>query len=175
MVCDPLPPPSRTPTPAGSPTSNQKVFLTPMICDPPPPPPQPGSGYVPGTGSESMVATARLPLAEIRTVRIVPAGDPPGSEGPHLAGSGEPGDRQAVGTAFTAASPWPEATYRWSASGGVLLPGGDGVIWQLPGTAGRYLLQVVADWGADGLAVDALVVTVDDGGRPAVGESRGTV
>ena len=66
---------------------------------------------------------------------------------------------------FAADSLWPGATYRWSASGGRLVSIDDGVFWRLPARPGRYLLEVIADWGADGLAVDALVLTVDEQGR----------
>ena len=157
MICDPLPPPTPTraakPASSPAPTARRRTLVTPMVCDPPPPPsmaatptpmicdppPPPagdprqgaGSGLVPGAHCTSMGTAARLPLAEIRTVRIVQAGDLPGSEHPYPAGAGEPGDRPA----FAAASPWPDATYIWSASGGRLLAGGDSVIWQLPPAA----------------------------------------
>jgi len=84
-----------------------------------------------------------LPLAEIRSVDIV---------------------RQA-GLSFAAETPWPDARYRWSVSGGTLVEAGEGVTWQPPAEPGRYLLQVVADWGRTGLAVDAVVLVVEEDGR----------
>jgi hypothetical protein len=84
-----------------------------------------------------------LPLAEIRAVSIV---------------------RQA-GLSFAAETPWPDARYRWSVSGGTLVEAADGVTWQPPAVPGRYLLQVVADWGRTGLAVDAAVLVVEEDGR----------
>jgi len=84
-----------------------------------------------------------LPLAEIRSVIL----------------------RWEDGLAFTAESPWPGADYRWSVSGGALTAADGRVTWQPPAEPGRYLLQVVADWGGAGLAIDALMLTVDkDGG-----------
>ena len=84
-----------------------------------------------------------LPLAEIRSVIL----------------------RWENGLAFTAESPWPGADYRWSASGGALAAEGGRVTWQPPAEPGRYLLQVVADWGGAGLAIDAMMLTVNkDGG-----------
>jgi hypothetical protein len=112
-----------------------------MICDPPPAPrgelaPHALRSALPQVGP-------RLPLAEIRWARIsLPS-----------ATRGHP--------RFGVSSPWPAASYRWSVSGGELLLEEDGVAWQLPASPGRYLLQVIADWGADGLAVDALVLVVD--------------
>ncbi|MEW5717677.1 MAG: carboxypeptidase-like regulatory domain-containing protein [Chloroflexota bacterium] len=79
-----------------------------------------------------------LPLAEIRSVDIVWHDD----------------------LTFQADSPWTGARYRWSASGGKLIEQADGVSWVPPTAPGRYLLQLVADWGADGLAVDALTLAV---------------
>jgi hypothetical protein len=38
------------------------------------------------------------------------------------------------------------------------------VMWQPPAEPGRYLLQLVADWGYEGLAVDSLVLTVNRDG-----------
>ncbi len=86
---------------------------------------------------------APLPLAEVRSVRI---------------------DWQG-GLTFAARSPWPGARCRWSVSGGVLIDGGEQVTWQPPAEPGRYLLQVVADWGWRGLAVDTLTLTVDKDGN----------
>ena len=85
---------------------------------------------------------APLPLAELRTVEIV----------------------WQDGLTFAAETPWPGAWYRWSASGGRLIEDSRGVIWQPPAEPGRYLLQVVADWGRTGLAVDAAVLIVEDDG-----------
>jgi hypothetical protein len=96
---------------------------------------------------------AALPLAEIRTVSIYwddAAGD------------------SAEGLLFEAGSPWTGARYRWSASGGTLAGDGKQVTWQPPDREGRYLLQVVADWDAAGLAVDALVLVVGDDGSVTV-------
>ena len=84
-----------------------------------------------------------LPLAEIRTVTIVP--------GRNLS--------------FRAETPWPGAQWRWSVSGGALQGRGARVTWQPPVEPGRYLLQVAADWGATGLAVDARVLEVGLDGR----------
>ena len=94
-----------------------------------------------------------LPLAEIRTVSI-------------FWDDGAPDSGDAL--AFEVESPWPGARYRWSASGGILEDGGNQVTWQPPDRAGRYLLQVVADWGSDGLAVDALVLVVGEDGSVTV-------
>ncbi|NLF02006.1 MAG: carboxypeptidase regulatory-like domain-containing protein, partial [Anaerolineales bacterium] len=80
-----------------------------------------------------------LPLAEVRTVTIA-----------HLG--------QLV---FSAQSPWPGAHCQWTVSGGALLEGYSGqVTWQPPAEPGRYLLQVIADWGRTGLAVDAVALRV---------------
>jgi hypothetical protein len=84
-----------------------------------------------------------LPLAEIRAVAIV---------------------RQA-GLSFAAQTPWPDARHRWSVSGGTLAEAAGSVTWQPPVEPGRYLLQVVADWGRTGLAVDAVVLVVEEDGR----------
>jgi hypothetical protein len=89
-----------------------------------------------------------LPLAEIRAVDIVWQDGLPG----------------AAGLSFAAETAWPGARYRWSVSGGTLIEAGEGVMWQPPLEPGRYLLQVVADWGRTGLAVDALVLIVEDDG-----------
>lgn len=94
-----------------------------------------------------VVPDARLPLAEIREVKIAWQG----------------------GLEFLARSAWPGAQWRWSVSGGALAEAGQAVTWQPPAEPGRYLLQVVADWGADGLAVDATTLTVEDSGRIVVG------
>jgi len=159
IICDPAPPPSSTPTPTATPTATvtpvRPPVKTPMIFDPPPePPPAPDSMGIerpkPARGSN-----APLPLAEIRTVSIYYDDSGPGV-----------GD----GLVFEAGSPWPGARYRWSASGGRLED--DGLLqatWQPPGRAGRYLLQVVADWDAAGLAVDALVLVVGEDGSVTVG------
>jgi hypothetical protein len=90
---------------------------------------------------------APLPLAEIRTVDIV----------------------WDDGLAFDAETPWPDARYRWSVSGGTLVDEGGRVTWQPPAEPGRYLLQVVADWGQTGLAVDALTLIVEKDGNVTVG------
>jgi hypothetical protein len=94
-----------------------------------------------------------LPLAEIRTVKIaqVTAGSAP-----------------AQGLDFAAASPWPDANYCWSVSGGTLAEAGPRVSWQPPAQPGRYLLQVVADWDYAGLAVDAVVLAVAADGRVTI-------
>jgi len=83
-----------------------------------------------------------LPLAEIRSVDIVWHDD----------------------LTFQADSPWAGARYRWSASGGKLVEQTDHVTWVPPTEPGRYLLQLVADWGQAGLAVDALTLAVTEDG-----------
>jgi hypothetical protein len=88
-----------------------------------------------------------LPLAEIRAVDIT----------------------WHDGLTFGAETPWPDARYRWSASGGTLVEDGERVTWQPPVEPGRYLLQVVADWGQAGLAVDALTLIVEEDGSVTVG------
>jgi hypothetical protein len=88
-----------------------------------------------------------LPLAEIRTVDIT----------------------WDDGLTFGAETLWADARYRWSASGGTLVEDGECVTWQPPAEPGRYLLQVVADWGQTGLAVDALTLTVEEDGSVTVG------
>jgi hypothetical protein len=88
----------------------------------------------------------RLPLAEIRTVELV----------------------WEDGLTFSAETPWPGARYRWSVSSGTLAESGEGVVWQPPAEPGRYLLQVVADWGQAGLAVDALVLVVEEDGNVTI-------
>jgi Carboxypeptidase regulatory-like domain len=87
-----------------------------------------------------------LPLAEIRTVDIT----------------------WHDGLTFGAETPWPDARYRWSASGGTLVEDGEHISWQPPVEPGRYLLQVVADWGQAGLAVDALTLIVEEDGSVTV-------
>jgi hypothetical protein len=96
---------------------------------------------------------APLPLAEIRTVKIaqVTAGSAP-----------------AQSLDFAAASPWPNADYCWTVSGGTLTAAGPCVRWQPPAAPGRYLLQVVADWDFAGLAVDAVVLSVAADGRVTI-------
>ena len=88
----------------------------------------------------------RLPLAEIRAVELV----------------------WEDGLTFGAETPWPGARYRWSVSGGTLTESDQGVLWQPPTEPGRYLLQVVADWGQAGLAVDALVLVVEEDGSVTI-------
>jgi len=83
-----------------------------------------------------------LPLAEIRTVDLL----------------------WGEGLTFRARTPWPDARYRWSVSGGKLIETDEGVIWQPPAEPGRYLLQVVADWGPEGLAVDSMTLIVERDG-----------
>ena len=87
-----------------------------------------------------------LPLAEVRTVAII-----------HLGG-----------LAFSARSPWPGAHCGWSVSGGTLLEDYERVVWQPPTEPGRYLIQVVANWGRLGLAVDATVLVVGEDGRTSL-------
>ena len=87
-----------------------------------------------------------LPLAEIRSIDIVWGDD----------------------LTFQADSPWAGARYRWSVSGGKLIEEADYVTWVPPTTPGRYLLQLIADWGADGLAVDALTLAVTEDGTIVV-------
>jgi len=89
---------------------------------------------------------APLPLAEIRSVALI----------------------WEEGLNFTAESEWPGARYRWSVSGGTLVETEGGVRWQPPAAPGRYLLQVVADWGWRGLAVDSAVLIVTAEGQVAV-------
>jgi len=146
MICDPAPPPPMTPTPTAKPTVTPMICdppppptVTPMICDPPPPPPSGGQSRL-----ESQ--DRLLPLAEIRAVEIV----------------------WEDGLTFGAETPWPGAHYRWSTSGGTLAGSGERVVWQPPAEPGRYLLQVVADWGQAGLAVDALVLVVAEDGSMTI-------
>jgi hypothetical protein len=101
----------------------------------------------------SAESRAPLPLAEIRTVKIAQVTAGPAS---------------AQNLDFAAASPWPDADYRWSVSRGTLTGAGPRVRWQSPADPGRYLLQVVADWDYAGLAVDAVVLTVTADGRVTV-------
>jgi hypothetical protein len=98
----------------------------------------------------SAESRAPLPLAEIRTVKIA-----------QVTADSAP----AQNLAFGAASPWPDADYRWTVSGGTLTGAGPRVRWQPPAEPGRYLLQVVADWDYAGLAVDAVVLAVAADGR----------
>jgi hypothetical protein len=145
MICDPPPPPpSSTPSPTITstitPTVTASPTTTPMICDPPPPPPRTATPA--GEGRLDP-----LPLAEIRSVDILWQG----------------------GLAFDAESPWPGADYRWSVSGGILVEEGGCMVWQPPLEPGRYLLQVVADWGRTGLAIDAATLIVDEDGLVSFG------
>ena len=94
-----------------------------------------------------------LPLAEIRTVVIT-----------QVAADAA----LAQGVTLAAASPWPGAAYEWTVTGGTLVKSGPHVTWQPPAAAGRYLLQVIADWDYAGLAVDAVVLTVTAGGQVRV-------
>ena len=89
---------------------------------------------------------SRLPLAEIRAVDIV----------------------WEDGLTFGAETPWPGARYRWNMSGGTLSGSGERMVWEPPAEPGRYLLQVVADWGHAGLAVDALVLVVEEDGSVTI-------
>ncbi len=140
MICDPtVPPPTLTATATITPTGTPEI--TPVICDPAPPP------FTPKPETRRDVTSPALPLAEIRTVEIVWAG----------------------GLAFTAETPWPKANYRWSASGGKLVEQGVRVTWQPPVDPGRYLLQVVADWDAMGVAVDSIVLAVYEDGSVRLG------
>jgi hypothetical protein len=175
MLCDPPPPPpSGTPTLTATatitPTLTASPTTTPMICDPPPPPPSstpmlcdppppPSSNAAPGqSGHRAPAAMLHageemqdpLPLAEIRTVDII-------------------WEEGASGLAFTAETPWPGAHYRWSVSGGSLVEESGCVVWRPPVEPGRYLLQVVADWGRTGLAVDAAVLVVEEDGSVSFG------
>lgn len=160
VICDPMPPPSvtRTPTitptqtmtPTGTITPGSRTTLTPtrppVICDPAPMPPvtpRPGgSSRYEGPASPEAAAQDVLPLAEIRCVEILWAG----------------------GLTFEASSPWPGAAYRWSVSGGLMEAEGDRIVWHAPSEPGLYLIQVAADWGRRGLAVDALALRVNEGG-----------
>lgn len=83
-----------------------------------------------------------LPLAEIRTVDIEYGSD----------------------MEFNAVSSWQDAEYRWTVSGGRIAGSGDTIVWDPPEAPGRYLLQVVADWGRTGLAVDSIVLLVREDG-----------
>jgi len=87
-----------------------------------------------------------LPLAEIRAVDIIW------------------GDELTFGVE----SAWANAQYRWSVSGGALIEEGNRATWVPPVEPGRYLLQVVADWGAEGLAVDSMVLAVNADGNVIV-------
>ena len=122
-----------------------------VICDPAPPPSATPMIFDPPPAPSSFRETppggvfATLPLAEIRSVAI----------------------ERSEALTFTAKTPWPGAHLRWTASGGTLLADGQAVTWQPPDEPGRYLLQVVADWGQVGLAVDTLVLEVGKDGRVA--------
>jgi hypothetical protein len=87
-----------------------------------------------------------LPLAEIRSVDLI-WGD---------------------SLTFSAESPWDHARFRWSVSGGTLEGEGERVVWAPPSEPGRYLLQVIADWGRTGLAVDSVVLVVRGDGTFSV-------
>lgn len=89
---------------------------------------------------------AMLPLAEIRTVDIVWNDD----------------------LTFTVETPWPGATYRWMATGGELAEEEGAMRWLAPDLPGRYLVQLIADWGCEGLAVDAITLTVCPDGTVVV-------
>jgi hypothetical protein len=150
VICDPVPPPptataTPTATPSATVTPAQPPVKTPMIFDPPPDPPlAPDSRRITPAGAAG-ASSAPLPLAEIRTVSIY----------------WDDSAQEADGLVFEAATPWQGARYRWTASGGALDAGdGEQATWQPPDRPGRYLLQVVADWGATGMAVDALVLVV---------------
>ena len=69
-----------------------------------------------------------------------------------------------VGLEFVASSMWSGARYEWMVTGGSLVTRGDRVVWQPPQTSGRYLLQVAADWGRHALAVDAVVLVIEEDG-----------
>jgi hypothetical protein len=84
-----------------------------------------------------------LPLAEIRRVDIVWGND----------------------LTFGVESAWMNAQYHWSVSGGALIEAENHVTWIPPSAPGHYLLQVVADWGADGLAVDSMALAVNADGN----------
>ncbi|MGB8645513.1 MAG: carboxypeptidase regulatory-like domain-containing protein [Anaerolineae bacterium] len=84
-----------------------------------------------------------LPLAEIRLVEITPLSE----------------------RTFGVDTPWPGARLRWSVSGGELSETEDTVTWHPPAAAGHYLLQVIADWGSQGLAVSATTLIVEDDGN----------
>jgi hypothetical protein len=159
VICDPVPPPptataTPTATPSATVTPARPPVKTPMIFDPPPDPPlAPDSRRIEPAGT-GRVSSAPLPLAEIRTVSIYWDDSPAEHE---------------EGLVFEAATPWQGARYRWTASGGALKAGdGERATWQPPDRPGRYLLQVVADWGATGMAVDALVLVVGVDGSVTV-------
>jgi hypothetical protein len=163
-VCDPPPPPPRTATPGLTVTPTSTVTPTqtitptltitpgagrsatppPVICDPAPPP----ARVTPNTMvPNALPGAVLLPLAELRSVDVVWSG----------------------GLTFGATTPWPGARYRWTASVGSLATDGERAAWQAPAQAGRYLVQVAADWGRDGLAVDAVVLVVADDGNVSFG------
>ena len=110
-----------------------------MICDPPPPSP-----------SQSSSAPSVLLLAHGREARIVQAA---------------PGTLDFAVQRVTSGG-----DVQWTVSGGTLaaLPD-DGVRWEPPRRPGRCLLQVVVDWGVEGLAMDSLVLPVTGEGLVIVG------
>lgn len=147
IVCDP-PPPTPTmmicdpppPPPTVPPVTPATPTPTMMICDPPPP--------SPSTSTSS--SHPALPLAQRREVRVV---------------------QMAPGALnFAVEHPAPGGDVLWTVTGGelVALPG-NGVRWDPPAKPGHYMLQAVVDWGADGLAVHSLVLTVTDDGAIVVG------
>ena len=82
-----------------------------------------------------------LPLAEIRTVDIL----------------------WDDSLTFDVETSWENAQFKWSVSGGEMIEEeGGSVTWQPPEQPGRYLLQVVADWGRTGIAVDSMVLVVNE-------------
>jgi hypothetical protein len=85
----------------------------------------------------------RLPLAEMRTLK---------------------GCWQGVRD-FAIETAWPEGNFSWSVSGGQIAGEGAHVTWQPPTEAGTYLLQAFAEWGQAGVAIDAMVVKVDQNGN----------
>lgn len=104
-----------------------------------------------------------LPLAEIRSVEIVC------EEGPGESFAEDAAFVFGDSFTFSADTLWADARYRWSVSGGTLTDEGERVTWLPPDEPGRYLLQVVADWGADGLAVDAVTLVVQPDGTVWIG------
>ncbi len=171
MIVDPTAPPptqpgaASSPSPTPSPTAGPST--PPVICDPAPPPlpnpappampmktpmicdpaPNPVDAPRPAAAGHQAQPQTSLPRAEIRTVAIV---------------AGE-------GLTFQAETPWPGARFLWSTSGGALVTRGASATWQPPAAPGRYLLQVAADWGHTGLAVDALTLIVAQDGSIGVG------
>ncbi len=137
--------------PVGTPGTGAQ---TPIICDPAPPPfrtpiicdPAPAPSPAPPQSSTYRMHDA-LPLAEIRTVEIVWSG----------------------GLTFQAQTPWSGARFVWSASEGRLIESGESVVWQPPAQPGHYLLQLIADWGPLGLAVDSITLRLQPDGRVMIG------